>query len=506
MSHLENNKRLARNTVMLYIRMLFIMAVTLYTSRIILQVLGIEDFGIYNVVAGVVLMFGFLNNAMTAAVQRFVSFELGRNDVRRLHTIFSMSVSIHILLAVLVLLLAETVGLYVIYSYLTIPEERMFAALVIYQCALISFAVSILQVPYMSCIIAHEKMDIYAIGTILDCCSKLIGVYLLTILTGDKLIWYGIILLVISIMVAVFYRTYAIKTFSECHYEFIWDKSLFSKMITYSGWSLFGGVATVGAMQGVNILLNIFFGPAVNAARGIAYQVNSAVSSLYSSFTQAVNPQIIKQYSAGNLDYTQQLIFRSCRFTYLLVLLFACPIFFETGRILELWLGVIPEHAMTFCRLVLISTLIDCISMPLVPAVNATGKIKKYQIVVGNLLIMNLPVSYILLDITDKPEVSFYVAIAISVLTTSARLWICHSLLKFPIINFIKSVFGKIIPTTILSISPMLLYRYVNDLNLLANLCVCLFIVLLSIWFMGLENGEKEMVKNKLIKTIKRNG
>ena len=178
MSHLENNKRLARNTVMLYIRMLFIMAVTLYTSRIILQVLGIEDFGIYNVVAGVVLMFGFLNNAMTAAVQRFVSFELGRNDVRRLHTIFSMSVSIHILLAVLVLLLAETVGLYVIYSYLTIPEERMFAALVIYQCALISFAVSILQVPYMSCIIAHEKMDIYAIGTILDCCSKLVGVYL----------------------------------------------------------------------------------------------------------------------------------------------------------------------------------------------------------------------------------------------------------------------------------------------------------------------------------------
>ena len=235
MSHLENNKRLAKNTAMLYIRMLFIMAVTLYTSRIILQVLGIEDFGIYNVVGGVVLMFGFLNNAMTAAVQRFVSFELGRNDARRLHTIFSMSVSIHILLAVLVFLLAETVGLYVIYSYLTIPEERMFAALVIYQCALISFAVSILQVPYMSCIIAHEKMDIYAIGTILDCCSKLVGVYLLTILTGDKLIWYGIILLVISIMVAVFYRTYAIKSFAECHYKFIWDKSLFNNMITYSG-------------------------------------------------------------------------------------------------------------------------------------------------------------------------------------------------------------------------------------------------------------------------------
>lgn len=506
MSHLENNKRLAKNTAMLYIRMLFIMAVTLYTSRIILQVLGIEDFGIYNVVGGVVLMFGFLNNAMTAAVQRFVSFELGRNDARRLHTIFSMSVSIHILLAVLVFLLAETVGLYVIYSYLTIPEERMFAALVIYQCALISFAVSILQVPYMSCIIAHEKMDIYAIGTILDCCSKLVGVYLLTILTGDKLIWYGIILLVISIMVAVFYRTYAIKSFAECHYKFIWDKSLFNNMITYSGWSLFGGVATVGAMQGVNILLNIFFGPAVNAARGIAYQVNSAVSSLYSSFTQAVNPQIIKQYSAGNLDYMQQLIFRSCRFTYLLVLLFACPIFFETGRILELWLGVVPEHAMVFCRLVLISTLIDCISMPLVPAVNATGKIKKYQIIVGNLLIMNLPISYIFLNITDKPEYSFYVAIAISVLTTSARLWICHSLLKFPIINFIKSVFGKIIPTTILSISPMLLYRYVNDLNLFASLCVCLSIVLLSIWFVGLENGEKEMVKNKLLNALRKNG
>lgn len=482
---------------MLYVRMLFIMAVNLYISRAILQVLGVEDFGIYNVVGGVVVMFSFLNNAMTAAVQRYISFELGRGGNDRLHTVFCMSVSIQALLALIIFLLAEGAGMYVIYEYLKIPGDRLFAAIMVFQFSLLSFIITVLQVPYMSCIIAHEKMGVYALGSIFDCLAKLLGICLLASLPGDKLILYSGILFVICAITTLFYRVYANSRFGECKYERIWDKGLFREMLSYSGWSLFGGIATVLSQQGINILLNIFFGPAVNAARGIAYQVNAAVSSLYSSFTQALNPQIIKQYSGGNIPYMHQLILRSCRFTYLLVLLLACPILIGTDEILRVWLGIVPENAPLFCRLVLISTLLDCISMPFVPSINATGKIKTYQMLVGGVLIMSLPVSYVVLRITSRPEHCFYVLIVIALMTTCARLWMCHVVLSLSLKRFYSDVICKILPATIISVVPILV---MPDIHVMVRIIIEAVVVLAAVWTMAIDSEERGV----MMKILKR--
>lgn len=502
----SNNKRIVHNTILLYFRMLFIMMISLYTSREVLKILGVEDFGIYNVVAGIVLMLGFLNNAMTAAVQRYTSFELGRGETSKLHMVFCMSVTIHIVLSCIVFLLAETIGLYILLEYLQIPSERMFAAIVVYHCALFSFVVNILQVPYMACIISHEKMGVYAIGTIADSCAKLFGIILLSYIQGDKLIYYGIILLIVSLFVSFYYRLYCISNFAECKFVRIWDKTLFREMFSYSSWSLFGGMASVVPLQGVNILLNMFFGPAINAARAIAYQVNTAVSSLYSSFTQAVNPQIVKQYSAGNIEYMHQLIFRSCKFTFLLVLLLACPILLETRMILQFWLGTVPEYAVSFCRLVLITTMIDSISMPLVPAVNATGKIRNYQIIVGATLLMNLPLSYIALEITGIPEYCFVVGIFMAVIVVGIRLWICHRLLSISIRFFCIYVIFRILLTSLVALIPFFAKSLfgISPFQWGTNIVVGLLFVISSIWFIGINSIERRFVYQSMLSLKKR--
>ena len=489
-----------KNTGLLYVRTIFNLIIALYTSREVLQVLGVEDFGIYNVVGGVILMFGFLNNAMTAAVQRYMSFELGQPQSKRLNTIFNMSVTIHVFLALIIVLLAETIGLYILFEYLNIPNGRMYAAIAVYQFALFAFVMTVMRVPYLASILSHEKMGIYAIGTIFESSGKLIGIILLSKIYGDKLFWYGAVILSISIFTAIFYHIYCMRNFGECRYKWIWDKRLFREMFAYSSWSLWGGVASIIPLQGINILLNIFFGPAINAARGIAYQVNAAVSSLYSSFTQAVNPQIIKQYSAGNMEYMHQLIFRSCKYTYLLVLLLACPILLETSQILKIWLGTVPDHAVTFCRLVLITTLIDCISIPLIPAVNATGKIKRYQIVVGMLLILNLPLSYVALKLTGIPEYSFYVGIFVAVLTSTARLWICHSLVSFPICHFVSSVIFRIVPTTIIAMTSFLVpaFLVVSGARLVLSIITGLTVTLLAILLVGMDKSERQFALRSL--------
>ncbi len=498
----ENSKRIAKNTLLLYLRMLFNMAISLYTSRIILQTLGVEDFGIYNVVGGVVLMFSFLNNAMTAAVQRYISFELGRGVSEKLNRIFSMSVNIHVILALIIILFAETIGLYVFYEYLKIPTERMTAALVVYQCALASFSITVLQVPFISCIVAHEKMNIFAIGSVSETSTKFLGAVILIYLSGDKLICYAIILLTVSILVALFYRIYTILHFSECHYKRVWDKPLCKEMLSYSSWSLFGGVATIASTQGINILLNIFFGPIINAARGVAYQVNAAVCSLYSSFMQAINPQIIKQYSIGNYEYMHQLIYNSCRLTYLLVLLLALPICLETEHILYLWLGQVPEHAVLFCRLVLVATLVECMSMPLVPAVQATGKIKKYQSVVGSILLMNLPLSYVVLKITYIPEASFYMVIVINGITAIARLLICRNLINLSLRHFFKEVVVRILLSSLgASVSFWILYCLPNmPYRFIVSLVIGFLLTILSIVVFGIKPEERKFVFCKLKK------
>lgn len=498
-----NNQRIISNTFYLYIRSILIIFISLASSRIVLKNLGVTDFGLYNVVGGVVLMFSFLNNALTAAVQRFISFELGRNNLEQLKKVFSLSVTVHFLLALLIIVVAETIGYWFFSHYLNIPEERYNAALVVYNTAIFAFFFSVIQVPYTACIVAHENMKYYAFVQVSDILLKLLAVIALGFLNGDRLIYYGFFLLFVSICTFLFYSVYSLTKFDECKFSFLWDKKLFKDIMGFSTWSLFGGLASVASSQGVNIILNIFFGAIVNAARGIAFQVNSAVTSLYSSFSQAVNPQIVKQYSAKNYDYVASLAYSSSKMIYFLVLFFALPVMVETEYIIGLWLGQLPQHVVGFCRLVLISTLIDCFSMPFVQVVQAMGKIQKYQLLIGSTLLLDLPLSVIAIKTTGEPESCFYVHILIVMATSYIRARMSSVILERSFRDFLKNVLLRLFLVTIaclvVFIIPVLFE--VSFLRFMITCFSCCIITTASVFFIGMNDTEKIMCLSK-IKTI----
>ena len=369
----ENTRRIAKNTVMLYIRMLLIMAVTLYTSRVVLNVLGVEDFGIYNVVGGIVVMFSFLNGAMATSTQRFLSFSLGKNDQEQVARVFSMSMTTHISIALIVLLLAETFGLWIFYRYLNIPPERMGAAQWVYQLSVLTFCISIIRVPYNAGIIAYERMSFYAYISIVEVCLKLGMVILLQYLGSDKLILYALLMALTTGIVTFIYKLYCCKTFSVCRYHYFWDKHLYKELISFSGWSLFGSAANVGVQQGINILLNVFFGVVTNAALGIANQVSSAVSQLVGNFQTAFNPALVKSYASGDYSYFVRLIFQTSRFSYFLLFIIALPLYLCMPFVLKVWLDIVPEYTVVFCRWMLVFVLIDAVSAPLWIGCNYSG-------------------------------------------------------------------------------------------------------------------------------------
>lgn len=309
----SNNKRIAKNTLMLYFRMLIIMLVTLYTSRVVLSALGVVDYGIYNVVGGLVTMMGLLNGAMSVSTQRYLTYELGKGDMLRLKQVFSTCMTIFMILSLIVIILAETIGLWFLYNKMVIPEERMDAACYVYQFSILACILSLITNPFNATIIAHEKMDVYAYVSILEVALKLVIVYLLLVIPTDRLITYGILILASQFIVALCYIIYCWKKFSETHYHFYWDKPLFRELISYSGWNLYGSAAGLVKGQGLNILLNMFFNPAVNAARGIAYQINSAITQFFTNFYTAVRPQITKYYATGEINEMTKLVFRSSR-------------------------------------------------------------------------------------------------------------------------------------------------------------------------------------------------
>lgn len=403
---MENNSRvLAKNTLLLYFRQILIMAVSLYTARVVLAVLGAEDFGIYNVVAGVVTMFGFLGGAMASSSQRYFSYDLGKKDLKHLEITFSVTFQIYLLIALVVFLFVETAGLWFLNTKLVIPSNRLIAANWIFQAAIISFLLTLITTPFMAIIIAHENMTVYAYVSIVEVALKLGIVVLLKYLPYDKLIVYGILLSLVSFINTAIYRFYCHKHYSECKVRFICDGKLFKEIIAYSGWNLFGNLAAIFKNQGINILLNFHFGAIVNAARGIAGQVNSAVMSFSNNFSTALRPQVIKTYAANQKEDTMRLVFRGCKFTFFLMYIFTLPLCLEMKSILSLWLKNPPEYAIVFTQLVLIDALIDSISYPLMTLAQATGKIRLYQAVVGGILLLNLPVSYVALRF-DAPAYS----------------------------------------------------------------------------------------------------
>lgn len=501
-----NSERIMSNTIFLYIRSVLIIVISLASSRIVLKNIGVTDFGLYNVVGGVVLMFSFLNNALTAAVQRFISFELGRNNTERLKKVFSLSVTVHFILALIIVFIAETIGYWFFSQYLNIPEDRYSASLVVYNAAILALFFSVVQVPYTACIVAHEKMKYYAFVQVFDILLKLIAVIMLGFISGDRLVYYGIFLLGVSICTFMMYSIYSSTRFIECKYSFVWDKKIFKDILGFSTWSLYGGLASVGSSQGVNIILNIFFGAIVNAARGIAFQVNSAVSSLYSSFSQAINPQIIKQYSVQNFDYVAKLAYSGSKMIYFLVFFFALPVLVETEYIINLWLGQQPQYVVAFCRLVLVATLIDCFSMPFVQVVQATGNIKKYQLLIGTTLLLDLPFSIAMIKITDNPESCFYVHIFVVMATSYIRAKMGSRILNRSFWEFAKSVIYRILLVTVICLLAFIIPLVFKEsfMRLVITCITCCIITAISIFFLGLNVNERNLCISKLKSIIKK--
>lgn len=394
---INENKRIAKNTLMLYIRMLLSVVVSLYTSRVILEVLGVEDYGIYGVVGGVVAIFSFLNASMSGATSRFLTFEMGNGSEQQLKDTFSSAFIIHVVIALLVLLLAETIGLWFFCNKLVIPEERMYAAHWVYQCSVISSMLTIIQVPYNSLIIAHERMEVYAYIEILNVVLKLLIVYILSIVNFDKLIVYSILILTVSVISLFIYRIYCTRNFKEAHFYFVWNSSVLRPMLAFTGWDFYGNLCVTARLQGTNFLINNFFGVIANAANGIATTVNSVLSGFACNIITAFRPRIIKEYSQQKWDKMQSMMNNSIKFSILFLFMLSLPILFDTSFVIELWLGQVPEYVVPFIRLTIIINSIGLINSVLVIAIHATGNIKRLSYLTGTLYLLSLPVSYTLL-------------------------------------------------------------------------------------------------------------
>lgn len=490
--------------------MLITMAVSLYTSRIVLNTLGVEDYGIYNVVGGFITILGFLNSSMASATQRFLSFEIGRRDFPQLARVFSMSVNIHFVIALIILVLAETMGLWFINTQLTIPAERMVAANWVYQFSILAFFVYVISIPYNAIIIAHERMNVFAWVSIIEVSLKLLIVFMLQWFGFDKLKFYAVLIFIVSLTIRIIYSIYCGRNFSESKFKFFWDKSLFQTLMSYAGWNLWGNAASAMYGQGVNILLNIFFGPAINAARGIAYQVRGAVNGFVQNFQMAMNPQIIKSFASEDIKYMHQLIFQGAKYSFFLLFFLSLPILMETETILIWWLKIVPDYTALFCKLVLINTLIDCISGPLMTAAQASGKIKKYQFVVGGLLLLILPISYILLKLGLPPQTTLYVSISISIIALFARLKIISPLVDLSILEFVQRVLFRALPVVVISsIFPIVIKNSINQelIRFFAVFIISILSVALSIYWIGFTKNERNHMKNvlwQLVAKIKR--
>ena len=493
----DNNKRIAKNTLLLYFRMLFLMVVSLYTSRVILNALGVEDFGIYNVVGGVVSMFSVISGSLSGAISRFITHELGKGDLSKLNKIFSASVTIQLLLSLIIVLLIESLGVWFLNNKMTIPQERMMAANWVLQFSILTFVIGLVSIPYNAVIIAHEKMSAFAYISILEAVGKLAIAFLIMWSPIDQLIYYAILMCVVAIIVRFTYGHYCTKHFSECKYHFYWDKELLKNMFGFAGWNFIGAASGILRDQGGNILLNLFSGPTVNAARGIANQVNNAVSGFIYNFMTALNPQITKSYATGEYSYMMSLVYQGARFSFYLLFFLSLPILINTHYILVIWLKIIPAHAVVFVKLTLIFALSESISYPLITAMLATGNIKKYQLVVGGLQLLNLPISYILLRFGFCSETVLLVAIIVSQLCLFARLIMLRNIINLSFVDFMKKVCMNIIVVASLSsIIPIIVSE-----NLEEGLFSFLFVSLISVittsivvYFIGCKAKEREYI------------
>ncbi len=503
----DTNKRIAKNTLALYARMLFTMAVSLYTSRVVLATLGVDDFGLYNVVGGFVAMFSFFNAAMSSATQRYMNFELGRGDAERLGRVFCTSVNIHALISLLVLALSETVGLWFVYTQLSIPADRFTAALWVYHSSVLATVVMVMSIPYNAAIIAHERMGAFAYISVLEVVLKLLIVYLLVAADVDKLKLYAVLMLLVQLLVRVIYGRYSGRHFAETRYRRMWDGPLFREMTAFAGWNLFGNIAAVAFTQGLNVLLNMFFGPAVNAARGIAVQVQNAIKGFCVNFQTALNPQITKSYAAGDTAYMHSLVFTSSKFSYFLLLMLSLPVMLETPVILGWWLGTVPAHTVAFVRYILVISMVDSLANPLIQAASATGRIRRYQAVVGTMLVCILPAAYVALKLGAPPEGVFVVQLAVFCVAQLARIWMLRPLVSLSLRAYLRKTAWPICCVSAVSlVVPLAVYVSLQP-SAVRFVVVCAssaLSVAASVYFIGLTQGERTFLIDRVKAAVRK--
>ncbi|MEO3213992.1 MULTISPECIES: lipopolysaccharide biosynthesis protein [Parabacteroides] len=492
----ENNKRIVKNTLFLYIRMLLIMGVSLYTSRIVLEVLGIEDFGVYNVVGGIVVLFTFINNAMVTSTQRFLNYELGVGNQVTISRVFSASVTIHMCIALLTFILAETVGLWFLIHYIKYPEGREYAVVMTYQFSILATCISIIRAPYSAAIISHECMSFYAYISVIESVCRLLIVYLLALTTFDKLIFYSFLMFSVILVITFGYYLYCRCRFSVCRYTFFFEKGLYERLVSFSAWSLFGGAANMGASQGLNILLNLFYGVTVNAAMGIANQVSHAVYSFVSNFQMAFNPQIVKSYAAGEKQYFIDLVIRTSKYSFYLLFIISLPVFICCKECLGLWLVEVPPHSVQFCRMMILFLLLDALQGPLWVSVQATGNIRNYQLLMSVMILSNIPLSFIAINIWNFPEIVLIIKIMINVFVLLFRLFYLNSLYEFPIFRYLREVVLYALIVSVLSVPvPLFFSQFVNSFaNLVVEIFISIVISSSLVFFVGISKKERTEV------------
>ena len=496
----SSRMRIAKNTLLLYVRMLLLTLVSLYTSRVILDALGVEDYGVYNVVGGVVTMFMVLSGSLNGAITRFMNFEMGKGNKERLAKVFSSALGVQFLIAAIVIVLGETVGLWFVNHVLVIPSERLVAANWCYQFSILTFCINLISIPYNSAIIAHEKMGVFAYISIFEAVGRLSIALTIVYSPIDRLVYYAGLIALLSILVRFIYAQYCKRHFEECGHTLSYDKSIFKDIFSFMGWTLIGTSSYVLREHGGTILTNIYFGPAVNAARALAMKVNSVVRGFVQNFMIAMNPQITQNYASGNLSYMMNLVFLGSRFSFYILFVLSFPVMMCTDMLLHLWLKEVPDYTTIFIQLILILSLSESLSNPLITAMLATGKIRNYQIVVGGIYLLNIPVSWLLLLSGFGPETIIITAIALSQLGLLARLIMLRPMIHLSPHDYFYQVYLKVLLVAIAAaVLPVLLSYFIGD-GVIQQLGLAVFALLcslISVYFVGCNKQEKRFVIDK---------
>lgn len=501
-------KRIAKNTGLLYFRMLLLMAVSLYTSRVLLSTLGVVDYGLYNVVGGVVVMLGFLQGTMSTASARFITVALSQGDMNNMRKIFSNIFIVNVFLAFIVVVLAETIGLWFLFEKMTIPENRMSASIWVYQFSVVSVAMNLVTVPFNASIIAHERMGAFAYISLLDAITKLIIVYLIIISPFDRLIFYAFLILFVHSVDVFIYYLYCIRKFPETKSKLFFDKITIKEIFSFVTWSSYGSFVSVGFTQGLNILLNMFFGPTVNAARGIAVQVQTAVVNFTTNFQTAINPQLMKSTAQVNYLDSQRLLVASSKYSFFLLCMLGIPLVIETPYILSLWLKDVPTYSVSFCRIILILSIWSSLANPLRIINQAEGNIKKFQLYECSLLLLIMPLSYIALEIWRIPILVFIVHFFIEMIAQFVRIVIVVPKIGMKFSSYIRNVFLRLLPVFFLPMAiSSCIHLYVNIVNFLTFVVVTLIneiFLIATILLFGLTNEEKRFISSCVVKSMKK--